>query len=93
MEGALPLGITEGATFSVMHFKLAEGDRLMLLSDGMVEATDENGHLFGFDRVHDLMHTQSTAAEVASAAQRFGQEDDISVIAVTRTAVLEPALA
>jgi serine phosphatase RsbU (regulator of sigma subunit) len=93
MEGALPLGMTEGATFSVMHFKLAEGDRLMLLSDGIVEATDENGHLFGFDRVHELMHTQSTAAEVASAAQRFGQEDDISVIAVTRTAVLEPALA
>jgi hypothetical protein len=93
MEGALPLGMTEGATFSVMHFRLAEGDRLMLLSDGIVEATDENGRLFGFDRVHDLMHAQSTAAEVASAAQRFGQQDDISVIAVTRTAVLEPALA
>jgi hypothetical protein len=30
---------------------------------------------------------------VAGAAQKFGQEDDISVIAVTRTAVLEPALA
>ena len=93
MEGALPLGMMEGTTFSVMHFKLAEGDRLMLLSDGIVEATDEDGHLFGFGRVHDLMNTQSTAAEVASVAQSFGQEDDISVIAVTRTAVLEPALA
>jgi hypothetical protein len=28
----------------------------------------------------------------ADAAERFGQEDDISVIIVTRTAVLEPAL-
>jgi hypothetical protein len=27
--------------------------------------------------------------EVAAAAQRFGQEDNLSVISVTRTAVLE----
>ena len=58
MDGALPLGIMKGTAFSVMHFKLAEGDRLMLLSDGIVEATNEDGHLFGFDRVHDLMNTQ-----------------------------------
>jgi len=30
---------------------------------------------------------------VATAAQSFGQEDDISVIYVTRTAVTEPAMA
>jgi ligand-binding sensor domain-containing protein len=33
------------------------------------------------------------ATEVASTAQSFGQEDDISVITVTRIPVLEPALA
>ena len=93
MEGALPLGMTEGAEFSVMRFQLAEGDRLMLLSDGIVEAMDEEGHLFGFDRVEHLLRTKSTAAEVASAAQSFGQEDDISVITVTRTAVRVPTFA
>ena len=93
MEGALPLGITPQAEFSVMRFKLVEGDRLMLLSDGIVEAMDKEGHLFGFDRVQDLLRTKSTAAEVASAAQNFGQEDDISVITVTRTAVRVPAFA
>jgi Stage II sporulation protein E (SpoIIE) len=95
MEGALPLGMMPGAEFSVMRFKLAEGDRLMLLSDGIVEAMDDEGHLFGFERVHDLLHTKRSAAEVASAAQSFGQEDDISVISVTRTrtAVMEPAFA
>ena len=36
---------------------------------------------------------QEPAAEVASAAQSFGQEDDISVISVTRTAVRVPAFA
>jgi hypothetical protein len=86
MQGALPLGMTEAAEFSQMHFKLKTGDRLVLLSDGIVEATDENGQLFGFDRVHELLHSATTAAEIANAAQSFGQEDDISVISVTRTA-------
>jgi serine phosphatase RsbU (regulator of sigma subunit) len=93
MEGSLPLGMMDDAEFSVMRFTLAAGDRLMLVSDGIVEATDAEGQLFGFDRVHELLRTGKSAAEVAGAAQMFGQEDDISVIAVTRTAVLEPALA
>jgi hypothetical protein len=92
MEGALPLGILPEADFSVMRFKLAEGDRLVLMTDGIVEATDANGQLFGFERVHDLLRTASSAAEVASAAQSFVQEDDISVISITRVGVLEPAL-
>jgi Stage II sporulation protein E (SpoIIE) len=93
MEGALPLGMMEGAEFSAMSFTLAEGDKLVLVSDGIAEATDADGQLFGFDRVQELLRTGRSASEVAGAAQKFGQEDDISVIAVTRTAVLEPALA
>jgi hypothetical protein len=93
MEGALPLGMTPAPDFSVMRFKLEQGDWLVLLSDGIVEARDESGHLFGFDRVHKLLGKKTTAAEVATAAQLFGQEDDISVISVTRTAVRVPTLA
>jgi serine phosphatase RsbU (regulator of sigma subunit) len=89
MEGALPLGMFEGAESSVMHFKLKDGDRLVLMSDGIAEAMDTSGKLFGFERVHELLRTATTAAEVANAAQAFGQEDDISVISVTRTAVAE----
>ena len=87
VEGSLPLGMIQGAEFSSSHFRLAEGDHLLLMSDGIVEATDANGKLFGFDRVHDLLRKEVSAAAVASAAQEFGQEDDISVIAITRTAV------
>jgi serine phosphatase RsbU (regulator of sigma subunit) len=65
----------------------------MVMSDGVAEATDPNGRLFGFERLNDLMRTARTAAEVAGAAQSFGQEDDISVISVTRTAALESAAA
>jgi len=91
MEGALPLGIFEGAEASVMHFALKPGDRLVLMSDGIAEATDANGNLFGFERVHGLLRTAGSAAEVANAAQAFGQEDDISVISVTRTTLRGPA--
>lgn len=93
MEGALPLGVVEEAEFSVTRFKLNQRDRLVLMSDGIVEATNVDGKMFGFERVHELVQTAASAAEVASAAQGFGQEDDISVISVTRVEALTPALA
>jgi serine phosphatase RsbU (regulator of sigma subunit) len=91
MEGALPLGMMDDAEFSVMQFTLAQGDRLVLVSDGVAEATDGDRQLFGFDRVQELLQTGLSASEVASVAQKFGQEDDISVITVTRASVPEMA--
>jgi hypothetical protein len=93
MEGSLPLGMIEGAEFTVMRFKLTESDRLMLMSDGIAEATDANGKLFGFERVRELLQSTKTASAVADAAQKFGQEDDISVISVIRVPVAAPAMA
>jgi hypothetical protein len=54
---------------------------------------DANGQLFGFERALDPVRRARSAAEVATAAQRFGQEDDISVISVTRTGVRDRVLA
>jgi serine phosphatase RsbU (regulator of sigma subunit) len=85
IDGSLPLGIVEDAEFTVLHFSLTLGDRLLLMSDGIAEATDMNGKLFGFERIQELLRESASAAELASAAQMFGQEDDISVIAITRT--------
>ncbi len=94
LDGALPLGMMAHSEFSVTRFKLNDHDKLVLLSDGVVEAMDENGQLFGFERVHELLHAGVSAMEVATTAQDYGQEDDISVITVTRNAaVLEAALA
>jgi hypothetical protein len=93
MEGALPLGMIESAEFSVMRFQLNRHDKLMLMSDGIAEATDANGKLFGFDRVHALLRSQPSASRIADAAQAFGQEDDISVISVTREPVAAPTFA
>jgi serine phosphatase RsbU (regulator of sigma subunit) len=86
IEGALPLGMIEDAEFSVLQFRFTEGDHLLLMSDGIAEATDLNGNLFGFERVLDLLRNSANAAAIATAAQNFGQEDDISVISITRTA-------
>jgi hypothetical protein len=87
IDGSLPLGLLPEAECSLLEFQLEEGARLVLLSDGIAEATDANGQLFGFARVDDLLEARLSAAEVAEAAQSFGQEDDISVISVTRMAV------
>lgn len=86
IEGSLPLGMIEDAEFSVTYFRLMKGDQLLLMSDGIAEATDANGKLFGFERIHDLLRESASAATLANAAQNFGQEDDISVITITRTA-------
>jgi hypothetical protein len=84
MEGALPLGILPGADFSVMHYQLAPGDTLMLMSDGVAEAQDEHKNLFGFERVGEMLQRPISAAALASAAQAFGQEDDILVLRIQR---------
>jgi serine phosphatase RsbU (regulator of sigma subunit) len=52
---------------------------LTLLTDGVLEARDaRTGNLFGFERMRDL--SGRSAEEIAAAAQRFGQEDDIAVL-------------
>jgi len=86
IEGALPLGAVPGIDFPVSLFKLAEGDSLMLMTDGVAEAQDGAGHLFGFDRISEMLRKGVAAAALATAAQNFGQEDDITVLTVARMA-------
>jgi hypothetical protein len=87
----LPLGIAADTTYAECCFKLAPGEQLTLLTDGVVEARDKAGALFGFEATATLS-TQSAEA-IAEAAQSFGQEDDITVLSITRTLDLNPALA
>jgi serine phosphatase RsbU (regulator of sigma subunit) len=86
MEGSLPLGMIDKADFSVMHFHLNPSDKLVLISDGILEAADAQGTLFGFDRVQQHLHQNLPLSALADRAQLFGQEDDISLVALTRTA-------
>jgi serine phosphatase RsbU (regulator of sigma subunit) len=84
MDGALPIGMLPQADFTVMHFHFAPGDTLMLMSDGVSEAQDQHKNLFGFERIREMLEHQISAAVLASAAQEFGQEDDILVLKIQR---------
>ena len=84
LESGLPLGIVPGVAYSETACQLIPGDTLTLLSDGVVEARNSAGQLFGFESTRAIS-TQS-AAEIASAAQAFGQEDDITVLTIAHLA-------
>jgi phosphoserine phosphatase RsbU/P len=81
LDSGLPLGIAPDNTYveSVLH--LAPGDILTFLSDGVVEARNPAGELFGFERTRAV--SGESAQEIAAAAQAFGQEDDITVLTLT----------
>ena len=91
VEPGLPLGLLADATYAETHYQLAPNDRLTFVSDGVLEATNQQGELYGFDRTQSIS-TQS-AEKVAQTAQAFGQEDDITVLTLTRTVALNPLLA
>jgi hypothetical protein len=85
MPGALPLGMLDGFAYEESRFSLQDGDTLTLMSDGIVEARREkDGQLYGFERLAALLARRPSAEEIARAAQRFGQEDDVSVVQVTK---------
>jgi hypothetical protein len=84
MGGSLPIGVIPGAEFFASNFSLAPGDTLMLMSDGVAEAQDQHKQLFGFERIEKLLQQPISAAELATAAQVFGQEDDILVLRIER---------
>jgi Stage II sporulation protein E (SpoIIE) len=84
MAGALPLGMVADAEFSTMSFLLKPGDTLLMMTDGVAEAQDAQGQQFGFDRIARMAQQTVSAAEIASAAQAFGQQDDITVLRVVR---------
>jgi serine phosphatase RsbU (regulator of sigma subunit) len=90
IANGLPLGLTPDADYAETKFQLEPQDVLMLLSDGVVEARNQAGELFGFERTQTI--SRQPAETIAQAAQSFGQEDDITVVtlALLPAAVLQP---
>jgi hypothetical protein len=89
LPGGLPLGAVPEVHYDEVRLYLHPGDRLLLLSDGVVEARQTTGELFGFERVHNL--SSQSAFYIADAAKAFGQEDDITVLTVRRLAAVAAA--
>ncbi len=87
----LPLGILSAAAFDdeFEHFPLAVGDRLLLLSDGVIESRNTHDELFGERRLLALLDANSDPVrlfdEIEQALLAFhGQvQDDLSLVEVS----------
>jgi Stage II sporulation protein E (SpoIIE) len=100
LPGELPLGLLPAANYKTTVVHLDVADRLTLYTDGLLEARNAAGELFSFERLQQLIATQPDARQASEAAVAFGQDDDITVLTVTRlatgvestTLLLAPAL-
>ncbi|HEY2468428.1 MAG TPA: PP2C family protein-serine/threonine phosphatase [Terracidiphilus sp.] len=81
----LPLGLIAETVYCEMQFEFPAGSTLTLLSDGVVEASNASGELYGFERTRAI--STQTAHSIAAAAKAYGQEDDITVLTLERTAI------
>ena len=84
MTGNLPLGLNPAVTFDQVTIQLKHKDRLLVITDGVIEAKNAKNELFGFNRARSISHLP--AAFIVKAAEIFGQEDDITVVSISRTA-------
>jgi len=93
LPGALPLGIAAGVVYEDNQIQLEEGDHLTLYTDGLLEARNAAGELYGFERVHMLLTSKPDAGHASEAAVSFGQDDDITVLTLTKMGVVEASAA
>ena len=84
VDSSMPLGLNPGTTYAESTFRLAAGEQITLLTDGVVEARNVLGELFGFERTAAI--AGQSAESIVHEAQTFGQEDDITVLTLTRLA-------
>ncbi len=88
------VGILPDMEFTVSEAQLEPGDTLLVFTDGIIEAQDPSGELFGTDRLLNfLAQPEQTAGSLLDriAAAVMGhmgdakQSDDITMLAVRRT--------
>jgi serine phosphatase RsbU (regulator of sigma subunit) len=89
LDADLPLGLDGATVYQVQQLTLVPGDRLVLLSDGVLEAAPQGGTEFGATRLGTLLRSSWELAphEVARLvvreviAHRAGDlADDITVV-------------
>jgi hypothetical protein len=92
LPGALPLGLDLAASYQQVDVQLREGDHFSLYTDGLLEARNQSGELYGFERLEVLFGTRPSASQASDEAVAFGQEDDVTVLTLTRVAVGEESV-
>jgi phosphoserine phosphatase RsbU/P len=85
------LGVFEDVEFHDVSIKLAVGDALVLYTDGVTEARNDDGEFFGEARMNDAIVASSHSAQtmvdaVVSGVLDFqaGASDDIALVVIRR---------
>ena len=89
----LPMGLSEEATYVAHSVPLSMGDRLLFYSDGVSEAPNETGELFGQERLASIIRSNATLEpkelirRIINTAMYFassgGFRDDVTCVAVS----------
>jgi hypothetical protein len=87
--GSFPLGLFPAVAYEESELRLQVNDHLALYTDGLLEARNKIGEIYGFDRVRELFGTFPNAARATEAAVLFGQDDDITVVTLVRVPIGE----
>jgi serine phosphatase RsbU (regulator of sigma subunit)/anti-sigma regulatory factor (Ser/Thr protein kinase) len=91
----MPLGLMPGMTYEENVTTLKPGQSVLLYSDGLIEAHDAHGAMFGFPRLKALMHQRLSSHELIDmlmteldlfTQETAEQEDDITLVALNWSA-------
>jgi serine phosphatase RsbU (regulator of sigma subunit) len=90
---SFPLGTSPRTDFPTASYQLASGDRLVFLTDGLVEAANTEGEPVGFERLEALLKAEAASdaarlkesllAAVAAHTGGAPPEDDRTLVIVT----------
>jgi serine phosphatase RsbU (regulator of sigma subunit)/anti-sigma regulatory factor (Ser/Thr protein kinase) len=90
----MPLGLLPGLTYEEKEADIGPGDSVLLYSDGIIEAHDPTGDMYGFPRLKADMETELAGTELldellerlhAFTGRGWEQEDDITMVALRRS--------
>jgi serine phosphatase RsbU (regulator of sigma subunit) len=89
----MPLGLMPGMGYEEQEIVLDAGEAALFYSDGLVEAHDSQGEMFGFPRLQTLVseHAEKESLEEALLEELYSfvgedwkQEDDITLLTLRR---------
>jgi len=94
----MPLGLMEGMGYEEEKASLGEGESVLFYSDGLVEAHDPQGEMFGFPRLQGLVAEHGEDERPLGdflmeelhffVGEGWEQEDDITLLTLHRSASL-----
>src|SRR5215213_8256027 len=91
----MPLGLMPGRSYEEKKTILEAGERALFYSDGLVEAHDPEGEMFGFPRLQALVAKYGEEQSLGEAlleelytfvGEGWEQEDDITLLTLRRSA-------